>query len=197
MYFLFLYAMLADPVFEVRESASDRILALVDRHPDIYGPRLIALAKESTEPEVRARVRRPINVYQRWRVVSYVPKTVPVWPCVDMMPKPLPIVGDIRCRERGRKAYDDWHANPIDPGHWPAQGQLNQGPYWHNYRAATERMARAMIRDGADASEVDFLLLRMWRIENAAKSDCADKWPESSQWNQWLGGYPQPQEPPK
>lgn len=180
LYLIALYASLADPRFEVRESATESLTALVSGKPWVYGPRLIALAREATEPEICSRVRRPIAAYDRWRVASYVPATVPVWPAIDCFAVPM-MLGDRRCRCLGIEWMDhDVKVEHADP------------PYWHRYRHATERMARQMIRDGATAAEVDALLLRMWKVEQAHNGDCGAKWAESANWTRWQGGYPRP-----
>lgn len=191
LYFLFLFASLADPVFEVREAATDRVIELVDRHPATFGPRLRQLAATATEPEVRARCRSPLAAYDRWRVVSYVPKSVPVWPCIDMQAVRLPLFGNVRCRATGGELFQQWAYRPCEgsPAEYPSN---NAAPYWHNFRHATERMARDMIRSGATPETVDSLLLDMWKIENASNSDCGEKWKESSKWLKWEGGYPSP-----
>jgi len=185
LYFIALYTALADPVFEVRESASDNLLRLVDRHPAVYGPKLAVLAREATEPEIVARVRIPLACYYRWRFASYVPRTVPVWPIVDAFPVPM-LCGDARYKGLTH-CWMCW---------LPSHTALDAGPYWHRYRKGTERMVRAMILDGAEPGDCDDLLSRMWKLEQAAKSDCGDKFAESEHWTTWQGGYPRPRGEP-
>ncbi len=182
LYFLAAYVALADARWEVREQAESRLLSLVDRHPAIYGPRLAALAREATEPEIVARCRRPLAVYARWRVASYVPATVPVWPICDAVPVPM-LYGDARSKLIGMAWYDTGGA--CDSG-------CDCGPYWHRYRRGTERMVRAMLLQGATFEECDGLLARMWSLECAAKGDCGEKFAESAKWTRWEGGYPRP-----
>lgn len=55
LFALLCYASLADPVYDVRESATLHLTHLVDRYPSIYGPRLGEWVAASTCPETRRR----------------------------------------------------------------------------------------------------------------------------------------------
>lgn len=184
LYFIALYTALADPRWEVREEAEQSLIRLVHRHPTVYGPRLAELARNATEPEVVARCRRPLVVYGQWRITSYVPSTVPVWPICDAVPVPM-LYGDARSKLIGMAWYN--------PGGTCATG-CDCGPYWHRYRRATECMVRHLLMQGATFEECDSLLARMWALECTAKSDCGEKWAESAAWTRWQGGYPVPKE---
>ena len=179
MYFLFLYCSLASPEWSEREAASAAMLHLIDRHPTIYGPRLAEWAKGATEPEVRARVRVPLACYYRWRANSFVPTTTPVWPIVDAFPVPTQW-GDVRF-----KGMTCWMC-------WGPTTEMDAGPYWWRYRKGTERMVRSMLLEGADPVELDNLVGRMGKLEQAASGDCGDKFAESAGWTRWSGGYPTP-----
>lgn len=193
LYLALLYASLADPVYETRESATLRLIQLIDRHPAFYGPRLAEWTRTCSCPETRRRSLTILTGYARWRIVSYVPAGVPVWPCIDCFPTANPLVPfalapDVRDRDSGRK----WYALESHEAHC-APPLIEPGPYWHRYRLGTERMIRAMLRDGADVETCDRLLVRMWSIEQAACGDCtSDKWQESVHWRAWQGGYPRP-----
>lgn len=184
LYLIFTYSLLADPVYAVRESASCALVRLMDRHPGVYGPRLAALAREATDPEVVARVRRPLNCFYRWRANSFVPSKAPVWPIADATFIPM-LCGNQRCKGLGMAWYDGWCR---------CESGLEQGPWWWRYRAATERMVRSMLRNGSEPDEVDKLVSAMWEMECAVKGDCGDKWVESERWTRWDGGYPKPKE---
>lgn len=184
--FLALYTSLADPRWEVRESAECRLVALIDRSPGVYGPRLAELARGATEPEIAARCRRPLAVYGRWRVVSYVPSTVPVWPICDAVPVPM-LYGDARSKLIGMEWYNGGSA---------CAAGCDCGPYWHRYRRGTECMVRHMLMRGASFAECDDLLARMWALERAACGDCGAKWAEAANWTRWEGGYPMPKGQP-
>jgi hypothetical protein len=185
-----LYAALGDPIWEVRESATDRLVVLVSEHPGHYGPRLIELASGATEPEIAQRVKRPIAVYSRWRINSYVPKSVPVWPICDATFIPTQF-GDVRARWIG----NDW-LSLVPHGYGEcAEGMTTNlacGPYWHRWRRGTELMVRDMLRCGATAEEVDALLLRMWQMEQSVSGDCGEAFKVSEGWVRWAGGYPSP-----
>ncbi len=179
MYALALYAALSDPEFTVRESAQARLSHLVDRHPAIYGPRLAEWCRDCPSPEARRRLLQVLTAYARWKVNSFVPSGVPVWPICDAYPVACPLIPfalvDVRDRCR-----------------WPVESQPGDagGPYWTAYRRTTERRVRDMLRDGASFAECDALVGRMWRLEQAAKSDCGEKWAEAAGWTRWQGGYP-------
>lgn len=173
LYLIFLYCSLADPSYETREFATDRLCELVSGHPWFYGPRLVELAREASDPEVRFRVRQPIMVYDRWRANSYVPSTVPVWPQSDMYPIPM-MLGDAR----SRRALSDIRSS--------LEGRDNTGPRYYYMRRTTEIHARELIMRGATYQEVDALLLRMWKLELADKSDCKL---DLSHLSGWRGGY--------
>lgn len=183
LYLIALYIGLADPVFEAREAATDRLTELVAGMPWYYGPRLVELSRDATEPEIVSRVRRPIAAYDRWRIASYVPSTALVWPICDAFPRET-LLWDVRDRDALRSWY------------WEAQcgcyGQQSLGPYWTQWRRGTELMVRQMLRDGATAAECDRLMGRMWKLEQQAKGDCGDLWSEAETWTRWEGGYPQP-----
>jgi hypothetical protein len=180
LYTFALYCSLGSPAYEEREAASDLLCELVRGKPWDYGPRLVDLARGATDPEIYRRVQRPVAIYQNWVVVSYVPKTVPVWPACDMLPMATPW-GDVRCKPLG--------------SHWlefAAGMQWTNAPYWHSYRRGTERMVRQLIRDGASYAECDALLARMWAMEQLVRGDSGDLWVESVHWTRWEGGYPRP-----
>lgn len=125
--------------------------------------------------------------YERWRVNSFVPSSVPVWPCCDCLPLANPFVPfclapDLRDRCTGQT----WL--PIRP---PFHGS-EAAPYWSRFRLGTEAMIRAKLRDGYSPEECDRLLLRMWAVERSVRSDCGDRWIESEKWKRWAGGYPRP-----
>lgn len=189
---LLLFALLSDPDFDTRQWATDRLTHLVDRSPWDYGERLAKRTRETQCPEARRRGLLILTSYDRWRANSYVPSTVPVWPCCDMIAAANPIVPfglapDVRDRAAGGKWYSSCGSPPV------FTGGLVPGPYWSEYRRGTERMARRLIVDGATAAEVDAMLLRMWKVEQEARGDCtADRWRESESWTKWEGGYPQP-----
>jgi len=171
----FLYAALCDPHFDRRESAEQRLIAIIDRSPAVYGPRLAAWCRDATCPEVRSRVLRILAVYERWRVASYVPATAPVWPICDAWPVACPVIPfgleDVRDRCR-----------------WPVEhrpGVVSRGPQWTSYRATTEQRVRAMLREGATWEAADDLVRRMWILEQRAKHDCG----ASLRLAGWQGGY--------
>lgn len=175
-----LFLLLGDPRWDVRDAAEWELVRLVNARPWDYGPRLERLAGQATEPEVAFRMRRPLRVYACWQANSYVPKTVPVWPVCDC----YPVAGadrDGRDRQAVRQVLT------LD---YPAAA--DRGPYWRSWRAGTERMARQMIREGRTRAEVDALLLRMWRLEIEAGSDCnAQDTLRSWEGRPWAGGYPE------
>lgn len=175
LHLIALYAGLIDPRWEARESAESQLVSLIERHPDIYGQRLAELAREATEPEVRARCRRPLLVYARWRVASYVPRSVPVWPICDAFPVANPVVPfgmlDVRCK-------CSW---PVEHCSTARSG----GPHWTAYRQTTERRIRALIGEGMSHADADMLLERMYAIEVRAKCDCNF----TPDWTGWRGGY--------
>ncbi len=187
MSLILLFACLSHEDFHARERASSHLLHLVSRHPADFGPAILRLAAASTCPEARSRSRPIANCYAQWRITSYVPSSVPVWPCCDMYPTANPLVPfglapDVRDRCFGLRHLCVRSAEP----------HLDTGPYWHRHRAATEALVREKFRGGATHAEVDALLARMWAIENEYASDCAARWPESARWKQWQGGYPRP-----
>lgn len=182
MLLLFLYASLCDPEYHVREAASARLAHLIDRHPAIYGPRLLELARGATCPEVRSRAARALVIYERWRVNSFVPSTAPVWPICDAYPVANPVIpfglADVRDRCR-----------------WPVRTRPGDasGPTWTAYRRTTEERVRDMLRSGASHEEADSLVGRMWALEQAHRGDVdAARWAVSGTWREWQGGYPRP-----
>lgn len=178
IYLIALYAALASPVWQEREAAEQALLRLVDRHPALYGPRLLALAREATEPEVRSRMRAVAVAYRRALAASYVPSGVPVWPCSDMHAAPC-----------------SWLVYPRRRQATTAAGTtLASGPWWWTFRETTEQMARSMIRnEGFEPAEVDRILQRMWAVEQMLKGDCPSAWPAAAAtWTTWRGGYPCP-----
>lgn len=183
LYFLFLYMALADSRWDARESAEQALIRLVDRSPAVYGSRLADLAREATEPEVVARCRRPLVVYARWRVNSYVPSTTPVWPICDAYPVANPVVPfglvDVRCK-------CSW---PVEV--WDS-AMRSGGPHWTAYRKTTERRVREMIAAGMSHEDADVLLGRMYAIEVRHRCDCNF----DPDWKGWSGGFPQPKESP-
>lgn len=142
IYAALLYAMLADPEFTVRESATSRLTQLVDRHPSIYGPRLAEWARTATCPETRRRSIAITRIYDHWRANSYVPASVPVWPCIDMMPAANPLIPfglvDVRDRAETRR----WYGCGSPPA---STGGLEAGPWWIHYRAGREITAISTI----------------------------------------------------
>lgn len=174
LFLIFTYSLLSDPVYAVRESASDALLRLVDRHPDIYGPRLEALVREGTEPEIRARAVRPLHAYYRWRANSFVPTGLPCYPICDAYPVQHPAVPfglvDVRCK-------CTW---PVETAYSDGKG----GPTWVAYRRTTEQRVREMLWNGASHDEVRMLLERMMVVERRHKSDCGYDLPDGP----WRGG---------
>ncbi len=180
LYFIFLYASLASPVWAERESASASLLRLIDRHPGTLGPRLESLARDATEPEVRARVRLPLALYTRWRVNSFVPNGCPVWPICDAFPVANPVVpfglADVRCK-------CTW---PVES--WSSDGR--GGPQWTAYRRTTERRVRELLREGMSHDAANELVSRMWVVEQRHRSDCGIDLENGP----WCGGYVRPKE---
>lgn len=176
-----LVALLGHPDFETREWASATLTRLVDGRPWVYGERVKRLSQQSASPEIRSRGRVIASTYDRWRVYSYTPSTVPVFPCCDMMPLPT-AWGDVRCRALGMQ----W---------WEFGGVFGheECPYYHRYRRGTERMVRQLLVDGATYAEVDALLARMWAVEVIAQTHWgAAGQREIQTWQKWEGGYPHP-----
>lgn len=173
------YCLLASDDYATREYATAALVRLVDGWPQCYGPRVSEWAACASHPEVAFRVRRAVAVYTTYRVNSYVPKGVPCWPCCDFYPVPGSFGLD--ARDRAAWCREDRLL----------RGDPATGPYWHNYRAGTEREARRLIRDGAAPVEVDRLLQRMWRLELEAGSDCGKREVLESWGTTWRGGYPE------
>ena len=193
LYLIVLYALLNDPSFATREAAERQLVHVVSFRPWQYGERLTILAKGCASPEVMARVGRPLRIYDTWRADSYRPTGVPVWPIVDAYPRRI-----LGCDFRDREAMYPWlyKANPT-PGRY---GPDTVGPYWLQWRRATEMMARDMIRRGVPAEEVDGLMRRMWAVEKRHYHDCRGclsdtQRTEIESWSgrPWAGGYPQPE----
>lgn len=185
MYFLFLYAMLADPVFETREYASDRLAAMIDRHPATYGPRLHALASQTTEPEIVARVRRPLASYGRWRVANYIPKTAPIWPAIDLLPvATVPFWGPTDLRLEFDETACEW-IEQITPEEMEYGRPEDSYPTRGRHRRATATMVADMIRRGATDAELDELIGQMWELEKSAFKTL-------DRLKEWEGGYPPP-----
>jgi hypothetical protein len=160
LYVLFLYASLGDESFASRESATVSLSHLIDRHPATYGPRLGEWASQAACPEVRARCRRILAHYTRWRVNSYVPPT-PCFPICDCFPVACPVVpfGLVDVRDRCR---------------WPVASRPDdaRGPIWTGYRRTTEARVREMLRQGVSEAEVSDILTRMWMLEVRDRHDC-------------------------
>lgn len=179
MYAACLYCLLCSDDYAVRDYAERALVRLVDGWPGIYGPRVAEWGGAATHPEVAFRVRRPLSVYTAYRVNSYVPQGIPVWPVADCFPVPGSFGLDVRCRHSGMAFY-----SPL-PGDRPA-------PYWDGYRRATEEYARGLIRRGESPEAVDRLLRRWWLLERSACSDCGpEHQDEIDRWVYWSGGYPE------
>lgn len=186
-YLIALYATLGHPDYDRREYATEALIEAVRGTPWYYGPRLCELAKGATEPETLARVRRPIAAWNRWRAAAYVPSGVPVWPMGTCYPYRVRL-GVIEYDIRDREALcEEW----VDDERGPNFDNL--GPEWPQYRKVTENHARLLIATGSTAAEVDALLLRMWKLEQADNGDYGFEWARASKgWNRWEGGYPRP-----
>lgn len=159
---LFAYASLADPVYETREAATARLTEQVGRHPAIYGPPLASWVASCSCPETRTRCLLVLTSYTRWRVDSYVPSTVPLFPICDTFPLPnalLPAFTLEDVRDRGRWPVT-WHTD--------SRG----GPHWSSYRRTTEAKIREAIRDGMSHDDASELLRRMWHLERRSRHDC-------------------------
>lgn len=186
LYLAVLYAGLGSEDWHTREAADRAIVRLVGGRPWVYGPPLARWAGGATSPEVAARARRPCAIYARYRADAYVPRTVPVWPVCDCFPRR--VFPGVDLRDRTAIPCEAWGAAP------PYDPATDGGPSWHRWRRPTEAMARRLIRDGAPPADVDALLLRMWRLELAAGSDCRRRDAlESWAGRPWAGGYPDPQ----
>lgn len=171
---LFAYASLGDPLYDVREAAEVRLTHLVSRYPAIYGPRLGEWCRGATCPEVRSRSLRVLAVYDRWRVVSYVPSGVPCWPISDAFPLPCVVLPAF--------ALEDVR----DKLRWPLRySGRSPGPAWNGYRRTTEENVRERLRAGATWEEADELLARMMKLELRSRSDCGVE----LQLTGWAGGY--------
>lgn len=190
-YFLILFASLLDPELAVRESAATRINQLVDRSPAIYGPRLADLVAASTEPEIRAAARPALATYHRWRINSFVPTTAPVWPSIDSQPMtdaPIPWFGDFEAKSSLPAEAASSRRSLQEAATTRIPNRTTARPYRYEYRNATERMVREMLRKGASHADADQLVGRMWALERSGlkHSDAA------SGWKRWEGGYPKP-----
>lgn len=164
LYVALLYASLADPVYESRESATARLTHLVSRYPSLYGPRLAEWYRGCPCPETRSRCLPILSAYVRWRVDSFVPPC-PLWPISDAFPIACPVIPfaleDVR---------DRWQWPVESSPHMPSH---NSGsPYWIAYRRTTERRVREAIREGMSHEAASDLVRRMWRLEVRSKHDC-------------------------
>lgn len=183
---LALFLSLADDRFDVREHAESELTRLVNERPHIYGSRLAALAPLAADAETRRRVAVPLRAFDAWRAASYVPSGVPVWPICDA----YPIEGYFGSDWRDRVTLAPWLSIAW---HEPQSSLASRpeaeraGPRWYCYRRATELWARNQIAEGATPAYVDSTLVRMWKIEVAAKSDCGACLECGSK---WMGGYP-------
>lgn len=169
----FLFLGLSSPHFEVREASQSTLIRLADRHPREHGPVVGLLVGATQCPEARARGLRVVAAYDRWRVLQYVPKTIPLWPICDSYPGP-------EAHHRDKTKLDPWfRLAPED------KVQLKP-PAWTRYREATEKYARHLLITGSTEAEVDALLLRMWEIERACGSDCGAVLPAAGLWRGYI-----------
>lgn len=183
MYVGCLILLLSSPHHSTREYAEKEILYRVSGWPHYYGPTIQAWCRQTTCPERAFRLRKPVRIYWSYLAGRYVrPADVPVWPCCDMVPhrigEPL----------RDRTFASRWY----DQAAMLCDERIRGGPYWNQYRHATELMARGLIAQGWPPGEVDALLREMLRIEVACRSDCGADPDEMREWKP-EDGYPKPE----
>lgn len=182
MYAPCLFLLLASPHHSTREAAERELTHRVTGWPHRYGAQVEQWAKATTCPERRFRLRKPVIAYRAWVASRYtLPKDVPVWPCCDMFPGPS------ESQPRNRTFAARWY----DRAAILCDDRIRGGPYWNQYRHATELMARSLIAEGWKPVEVDALLRDMWRLELACNCDGSCPRAELETW-QWETGYPIP-----
>jgi hypothetical protein len=174
-------AMLADDHL-IREHGSHIAAQLLRSRPSRCSI-LVTTAEHHPSPEVRSRCGRLVPRYRAHLAAAYVPSTVPVWPCVDMVPDTFPDrwghVSHWRCQALGED---------VPPG---ASGP----PYWWGYRRATELWVRSEIGAGLSYADADALLSRMWLQEmDYHAAGYPALLPLVWDWQRagWQGGYPVP-----
>lgn len=188
LYLALMYAALASEDYAAREHAERALVRLADGWPHRYGPRLEQLAAGATSPEVAARCRRPVGVYRQHLAAAYVPTGIAVWPCIDSWPQPVGFGAVIHDGRTGWQLWGRWRPPSVNAA-------ASRQPYWHPWRRATEAMARDMIRRGVPAAEVDYLLVRMARVERShlTRSHQDETLAVYDAWaaqTEWRGGYP-------
>lgn len=170
-------AMLADD-YRIREHGSAVALHLTRTRPARCSALAIASGHHPSA-EVRSRCTRLVAALHAFRASSYTPKTVPRWPCLDMVPADMP---------RRWEFITHWR----DRAGWCDHGAAGAAPYWRGWRTPTELWVRDMIRrERWTYADADAVLGEMWLAELAYhERGFPTLVPVVRGWRKWDGGYP-------